>query len=42
MLPIKKHLSLKALIDGFKKGLANTSDKRRKNSVAYPVVDTAR
>lgn len=41
MLPIKKHLSLKPLIDGFKKGLANTSDKRRKNSVAYPVVDTA-
>ena len=41
MLTIKKHLSLKPLIDGFKKSLVETSDKRRKNSVSYPVVDTA-
>ena len=40
MLTIKKHLSLKALIEGFKEKLANIPDIRRTNSVAYPVVDT--
>jgi hypothetical protein len=41
MLTIKKHLSLKPLVDGFKEKLANIPDIRRTNSVDYPLVDTA-
>ena len=41
MLTIKKHLSLKPLIDGFKQQLDDTPDRRRKSSVGYPVLDTA-
>ena len=41
MLPIKKHLSLKPLIDVFKNKIADISDIRRKSSIDYPVLDTA-
>ena len=41
MLTIKKHLSLKPLIEGFKQKLDDTPDRRRKNSVDYPILDTA-
>jgi hypothetical protein len=38
---IKKHLSLKPLIEGFKQTVINIPDKRRTKSVNYPVLDTA-
>ena len=38
---IKKHLSLKPLIEGFKQTVINIPDKRRVKSVDYPVLDTA-
>lgn len=41
MLTIKKHLSLKPLIDGFKQRISTIPDNRRKNSVDYSVLDTA-
>ena len=41
MFTIKKHLSLKPLIEGFKQKFVNIQDKRRTNSVDYPVLDTA-
>ena len=38
---IKKHLSLKPLIEGFKQTVIDIPDKRRTKSVNYPVLDTA-
>ena len=41
MLTVKKHLSLKPLIEGFKKAIDVYADKRRQNSTDYTIQDTA-
>ena len=41
MLTVKKHLSLKPLIEGFKTAIKVHQDKRRKNSTDYTIQDTA-
>jgi hypothetical protein len=41
MLTVKKHLSLKPLIEGFKKAFKSHYDKRRQKSIEYSVHDTA-
>lgn len=41
MLTIKKHLSLKSLINGFKTAIKVHNDKRRKNSTDFTIQDTA-
>lgn len=41
MLTVKKHLSLKPLIECFKKAIKVHQDKRRENSIDYKIQDTA-
>lgn len=40
MIAVKKHLSLKPLIESFKKALKSHNDKRRQNSTDYSIQDT--
>ena len=41
MITVKKHLSLKPLIDGFKQSFEGYKDARRQKSVDYSILDTA-
>jgi hypothetical protein len=41
MFPVKKHLSLQPLIDGFKSAFGDPADSRRKKSVQYTLLDAA-
>ncbi len=40
-MKIKKHLSFKPLVNGFKKAFIDYDDGRQEESISYPALDTA-
>src|SRR5690606_10779923 len=40
-MKIKKHLSFKPLVNGFKKAFIEYDDGRKEDSISYPALDTA-